>query len=135
MDEQVLETFAASLRRCTAHPDFEERFYEIFLASSPKVAERFKTTDFRRQKRALRASFHTMLLAAYDGEKGPKKHLGGLAERHSSRGLNIGSELYDYWLDSLLTAVKEFDGEHTPEIADAWEQVMGVGIKYLLSRY
>ena len=51
---------------------FTERFYEIFLASSPKVAEKFSTTDFRKQKRALRASFHAMLSAVYDGESGPE---------------------------------------------------------------
>jgi hemoglobin-like flavoprotein len=135
MDKQILSTFTESLRRCTAGSDFEERFYEIFLASSPKVAERFSKTDFRKQKRALRASFHAMLSAAYDGESGPEKHLGELAERHSSRELNIGAELYDYWLDSLLATVKEFDGEYTPEVEDAWEQVMDVGIRYLLSRY
>ena len=61
MDEQVVSAFTGSLERCTAKPDFEERFYEIFLASSPKVAEKFATTDFGKQKRALRASFHTML--------------------------------------------------------------------------
>jgi hypothetical protein len=83
MDQQVISTFAGSLERCTAKPDFEERFYEIFLASSPKIAEKFATTDFRKQKLALRASFHTMLQAVSDGESGLEKHLGELADRHS----------------------------------------------------
>jgi hemoglobin-like flavoprotein len=76
-----------------------------------------------------------MLSAAYDGESGLEKHLGELAERHSSRDLNIGAEFYDYWLDSLLATVKEFDPEYAPEVEDAWERVMGVGIRFLLSRY
>ena len=135
MDEQVLSTFSDSLERCTAKPDFEERFYEIFLASSPKVTEKFATTDFRKQKLALRASFHTMLLAVRDGESGLEKHLGELAERHSRRQLNIGSELYDYWLDSLLATVRQFDSEYSPDVEKAWERMMGVGIEYLLSRY
>ena len=135
MDQQIISTFAASLLRCTAKPDFEERFYEIFLASSPKIAEKFAMTDFQKQKFALRASFHTMLLAASDGESGPEKHLGELAERHSRRQLDIGAELYDYWLDSLLTTVRQFDTEYGPDVEEAWEKVMGVGIQYLLSRY
>ncbi len=135
MDEQVITTFASSLERCTAKPNFEERFYENFLASSPKIAEKFAATDFRRQQVALRASFHTMLLAVTDGESGPEKYLGELAERHSSRQLDIGSELYDYWLDSLLATVRQFDSEYGPEVEDAWEKVMGIGIRYLLKRY
>jgi hemoglobin-like flavoprotein len=58
-----------------------------------------------------------------------------LAERHSSRQLSIGSELYDLWLDSLLAAVQECDPETSSEVEAAWEAVMMVGIGYLLSRY
>ncbi len=135
MDERILETFDDSLQRCNAKRGFENRFYEIFLASSPKVAEKFANTDFVRQKRALRASLHTILLAVGDQENGPDKYLRDLAEQHSSRELDIGAELYDYWLDSLLRAVEEYDPEYGPEVKDAWEQVMMVGVSYLLSRY
>ena len=133
--EKTRVVFGDSLGRCTANPAFEERFYELFLASSPKVAEKFATTDFVRQRRALRASLHTMLLAVTDSADQLDKHLGPLAERHSSRDLDIGAELYDYWLDSLLTTVRECDPAYSPEVRDAWKQVMSVGIAYLLSRY
>ena len=112
-----------------------DRFYDIFLASSPKVKEKFAKTDFVRQKAALKASLNAMLLAAKDEKAGPPQYLPELAERHSSRELNIGAELYDYWLDSLLAAVKECDPESGPEVEGAWERVMMVGIGYLLSRY
>ena len=135
MDEKTLRTFEDSLHRCTRTARFEDRFYELFLASSPKVAEKFAGTDFVRQKRALRASLHTMLLVAGDGDNGPDKHLRDLADRHSQKQLGIGAELYDYWLDSLLDTVKECDPKHTPEVADAWERVMMIGIGYLLSHY
>lgn len=128
-------TFEESLGRCNAKTGFLDRFYEIFLASSPKVKEKFAQTDFVRQRRALRASIDAMLLAATDGDKGPDKYLGELAERHSSRQLDIGAEMYDLWLDSLLSAVKEYDPKYSPEIHDAWEKIMMVGISYLLSRY
>lgn len=135
MNKHVIDTFAGSLHRCTRTPEFEKRFYEIFLASSPKVAEKFAQTDFERQERALRASLHTMLSVLHDGESGPATHLSELAERHSRRQLNIGAELYDLWLDSLLAAVKEFDSHYGSKVEDAWEQVMMVGIRYLLSHY
>jgi hemoglobin-like flavoprotein len=135
MDKGVLDTFEASLQRCSATPGFLDSFYERFLASSPKVREKFANTDFARQKRALQASLHMMLLAARDEEKGPSGYLDELAVRHSRQQLSIGSELYDYWLDSLIDTVHVCDPRFTPEIEQAWEKVMMVGIKYLLSRY
>lgn len=134
IDERTLQTFGDSLKRCNGSPAFVDRFYQIFLASSPKVKAKFAQTDFTRQKMALRASLDAMLLAAKD-QANPQRYLHDLAERHSSRQLNIGSELYDLWLDSLLAAVKEFDPQNSPEIQAAWERVMMVGISYLLSRY
>lgn len=135
MNETTLTIFGDSLGRCTANPGFEERFYEVFLASSPKVAAKFANTDFIHQRRALRASLHTMLLAVTEGKEGLDKQLGVLAERHSASDLDIGAELYDYWLDSLLITVQEFDPEISPDVQAAWEDVMSVGIGYLLSRY
>ena len=135
VDAGTLKTFDASLARCNQNPAFLDRFYDIFLASSPKVKEKFARTDFVKQKAALRASLHSMLLAAQDDHKGPERQLYDLAERHSSRQLDVGAELYDLWLDSLLAAVKESDPQFNPQIHDAWERVMMVGISYLLKRY
>jgi len=135
MDERILKIIDDSLARCNANPAFLDRFYETFLASSPKVREKFAHTDFTRQKRALRASLYAMLLAASDEGKGPERYLRELAESHSSRKLSIGAEFYDLWLDSLLATVKELDPEYSPEVEKAWERVMMVGIDYLLSHY
>ncbi len=135
MDENALKTFDESLLRCNANPQFLDRFYETFLASSPKVREKFAHTDFVRQKRALRASLHLMLLAAEDEAKGPEQYLRDLAELHSSRKLGIGAEYYDLWLDSLLATVRECDPQCNAEVEQAWEKIMMVGISYLLSHY
>lgn len=135
MDETTLAVFDASLERCNAKPGFLDLFYEKFLTSSPKVKEKFSSTDFVRQKSALRASFNLMLLAARDEEEGPDRHLKDLAARHSKRDLNIGSEFYDLWLDSLLTTVKEWDPEFDPKIEAAWESVMTIGISYMMANF
>ena len=135
MDEKTLKTFDESLRRCNATPEFLDRFYERFLASSPKVRDKFALTDFVRQKRALEASLHYMLLAAQDEEKGPEKYLKSLADLHNRKQYNIGSEFYDLWLDSLLATVRECDPNFGPVVEEAWESVMMVGIRYMLSRY
>lgn len=130
-----METFDDSLRRCTSQKRFFDSFYERFLASSPRVREKFANTDFVRQKRALKASLHLILMAARDGDKGPDFYLREVADRHSGAQLGIGAELYDLWLDSLLATVREHDPEFGPEVESAWEEVMAIGIRYLCSRY
>lgn len=135
MEQKILEALDRSLERCTSRPGFFDRFYEKFLASSPKVREKFTNTDFVHQKRALKASLQMILLAAEDPEKGPARYLSEIAEQHSARDLDIGAELYDLWLDSLLTTVREVDPLWSPEVEQAWEGVMTVGIAYLVSRY
>ena len=134
-EPDVLKIFDDSLRRCSSTPRFFDRFYEIFIASSPKVREKFTHTDFVRQKRALNASLHLILLVAQDPERDASRYLGEVAERHSSRQLGIGAEFYDLWLDSLLATVRELDPEFGPGVEQAWEDAMGIGISFLCSRY
>jgi hemoglobin-like flavoprotein len=136
MDAAALELVDQSLQRCfAAGPRFLDLFYDKFLASSPRVREKFARTDFVRQKRALRASLWMILVAAEDEKHGPERYLRYLAELHGARQLGVGAELYDLWLDSLLATVAECDPEHTPKIREAWEQVMMLGIHYMCTRF
>jgi hemoglobin-like flavoprotein len=135
MDESFLEVVDQSLQRCTTQPQFLDLFYRKFLAASPKVREKFETTDFRHQKRALRASLHLMLIAAQEEEKGPERYLRDLAHLHGAQGFDIGAELYDLWLDCLLETVAETDPQFEQGVRDAWERVMMVGIRYMCTRY
>jgi hemoglobin-like flavoprotein len=135
MEERLLDIVDSSLQRCIGNPRFLDRFYERFLASSPKVKERFERTDFVKQKRALRGSLWMMLLAAANEAEGPDRYLRYLADLHSARQLDIGAELYDLWLDCLLETLAECDPAYSPELRAAWEQVMMVGIHYLCTRY
>jgi hemoglobin-like flavoprotein len=135
MDPTTLDIFEKSLRRCDALPYFLDVFYTKFLDSSPEVSEKFAGTDFVRQKRALRASLHHLLLAAQNEERGPDAYLGDVAARHGAGQLAIGAHLYDFWLDALLATVKECDPEYGVEVEKAWEDVMMVGIRYLCGNY
>lgn len=135
MDQQTLDIFEGSLGRCLSHERFLDLFYEKFLGSSPKVREKFAQTDFTHQKRALKASLHMILLAAEDPEKGPARYLEDIARRHGASDLDVGAELYDLWLDSLLETVEECDRDYRPAVRTAWEEVMMVGIRYICERY
>ena len=98
------------------------------------MREKFANTDFAHQKRAVLASLDLILLAAKAPEDADR-HLREVAERHSSAQLAVGAELYDLWLDSLLDTVREVDPAFGPDVEEAWEDVMAVGIRYLVSRY
>jgi hemoglobin-like flavoprotein len=135
MDAQALKVVNNSLDRCLTSPAFLDRFYEIFLASSPKVREKFARTNFTRQKRALQASLYAVLSFLESGAAEPDAYLREVADVHGHAHLGIGAELYDLWLDSLLAAVQEFDPQVSPEVLAAWEAAMQVGIHYFLSRY
>lgn len=135
MSPTALELFEESLARCGRSRDFLDRFYERFMSSSPRVREKFAKTDFAHQKRALRASFHMLLLFA---EEEPSdavyEFMDHLAERHADGELDIDTELYDLWFRSLLETVREHDPEFDPAIEEAWERVMAPGIEYLVNR-
>ncbi len=134
MKRKILEIYDESLRRCNANPAFLDRFYDRFMRASPEVRVKFRNTDFVRQKRALRASLHMMVLAAED-EFGPSRYLFDLARRHGRAQLDIGAALYDYWLDSLIATVRECDPECDAEVEAAWDQVMSAGIAFMVSHY
>lgn len=135
MNGTTVEIYRDSLRRCSGKEGFLDRFYVKFLSSSPLVRKKFEGTDFVRQKRVLRASLDMMAQAVEDRERGPEHYLQDLAARHSRVQLDIGSALYDFWLDALLSTVSEFDPEFGPDVESAWEDVMSFGIRYLLSQY
>ena len=124
---RVFRGAAANERRC--------RLYGLSWTTDIEVAGKFAGTDFVRQKRALKASFHHLLLVAYDRKQTPDAYLSDVAARHGSGQLEIGASLYDFWLDSLLETVKACDPEWSREVDHAWEAVMMVGIHYLCQSY
>jgi hemoglobin-like flavoprotein len=129
-----LRIFNESLDRCLSQPEFLSRFYEILLASSEEIGRKFKHTDFKRQKEALKTALYVLLFAHEWSLKGDA-YLRGLARRHSRQDLDVRPELYDLWLDCLIETVSEFDPFFEESIADSWRIVLGPGIKFMKSAY
>lgn len=115
-------------------PGFLNRFYEIFIASSLEVAQKFQKTDFQHQVRALKASLCFLMMAS-SGASEAMQHLNEMAKLHDRHHLDIRPELYDLWLTCLLEAVREYDDQFDPETELAWRRVLGFGIEYMKSRY
>lgn len=131
------ELFNDSFERCmqnTRAPGFLDRFYEIFIASSLEVAQKFLKTDFPQQVRALKASLCFLMMAS-GGDPESVAHLEEMAQLHDRKHLNIRPELYDLWLTCLLEAVREYDELFDPETEMAWRRVLGFGIEFMKARY
>jgi len=123
-----------SYRRCHADPRFLDLFYERFLSSSEKVAEKFAGTDFARQKKALNMSLHMMMLSC-QGDDTADSYLQYIAERHGHGDLDIEPALYGLWLNSLIDSVREVDTEFDVDVETAWRETMRHGIDFMISRY
>jgi hemoglobin-like flavoprotein len=129
-----VEVFNDSLERCTSTRRFLDRFYELFVSSSPEVAAKFANTNLRVQKASVKVSLY-MIMASIQQKPEGQVHLERIAARHSRAALDIGPHLYEQWLDCLIQAVREYDPDFRDETEQAWRRVMGVGIEFLKSRY
>jgi hemoglobin-like flavoprotein len=130
------EVFRTSLKRCLASRDFLHDFYEMFMASSEEVREKFRNTDFPRQARVLADSLFLMAVASDSRDDAIAwKELGRLAELHSRTGLDVQPELYDGWLECLIDAARRHDPAFSVEVEDAWRQALASGIEHLRSAY
>ena len=127
--------FNDSLARCLRDGQFFQRFYELFLASSPEVSEKFRGTDFRRQRRMLQTSFYMLVEYMALGWPECEAYLERIAAAHGKYGRDISPHLYDLWLECLLKAVRESDDRCSTEVEAAWRYVMGAGISFIKVRY
>jgi len=126
--------FKHSLHKCEENEKFLTRFYEHFLTTSPRVAEKFADTDFERQKDALRLSLRMMAMASVESDAADL-YLEYIAKRHNRHHWNIEPDLYELWLDALIDTVREFDDEFDAEVEQAWRSVLRYGIDYMSSHY
>jgi hemoglobin-like flavoprotein len=135
MEHTDIEIFNDSLARCLRGERFFQRFYELFLASSPEVHAKFEHTDFRKQRRMLQSSFYMLVEYVALGWPECQAYLERIAAAHGKYGRDIPPHLYDLWLDCLLRAVRECDEQYSQEVDGAWRFMMGAGITFLKLRY
>jgi hemoglobin-like flavoprotein len=125
---QQVELASASYVRCQKAPEFFRAFYNRFLARDPAVAPYFATTSFDKQEKLLQHGLSMLLIVA---RRSNPNLLNRLVDRHGPRGLNIPSNLYPVFLDSLLETVQEFDSACDPAVLQAWRVSLKPGIALL----
>ena len=129
---KAVDRVMQSYGRCCASQGFFDTFYQIFLASSPSVREKFANTEMVGQKQLLRQGIMNLVLYARGM---PDTKLRALGDSHARGGLDIRPELYALWLDSLLLAIAQHDKDLNEEGRAAWREVMSKGITVIQSMY
>jgi hemoglobin-like flavoprotein len=122
--------FQASIERTLGNfrynEDFITRFYELFLARSPRIAEMFANTNMSAQRTMLHDSL--LYMVEFSRTKVISEEIRHLARVHGRSGLDIDPALYDVWLDSLVLAASGMDPAFSPEVELAWRLVLTPGI-------
>jgi hemoglobin-like flavoprotein len=131
VSREIVQRTRDSLSRCIGCGTFTQRFYELFVESSPEVAELFRDTDLERQKRMLRDSLYVMLVAA-GTTKGPAHdEVMRLAKLH--RQLGVKDDMFKLWLDALIKAAREHDVHFSDELEEDWRSALSGPIETMKS--
>ncbi len=130
----VYQEVKESFKRCGESEGFYDTFYDVFLGKSPEIPALFAKTDFKKQKRLLRATISIMAQQQMD-DAATQRALKKIGEMHNRNALNIRPELYKLWLESLCETVKIHDPQWTKEIEFRWHQKMQEGIEFIISMY
>jgi hemoglobin-like flavoprotein len=114
-----------SYGRCLRSRGFIERFYEILLASDPRIPPLFEKTDFQKQHMALRRGI-SLAISWAAGDGMAQRPVEEMIRVHARMGrAPVFPALHDHWLESLLQAVRERDDQLTPELEARWREAMG----------
>ena len=120
------EDLQQSYGRCLRDKQFIERFYQTFLASSPAIPPMFQTTDFNKQRMALRRGISVAILHAA-GSGLSRRTTEQMADVHACHGrAPVDPALYPYWIDSMLKVIEATDEEADAALMQRWRQAMGV---------
>ncbi|MGC8119642.1 globin domain-containing protein [Marinobacter sp. VGCF2001] len=121
-----------SYGRCCRKDDFFVDFYDFFMSSSEAIKNRFLNTDMTAQRHLLRNGVMQIILAARGMSD---RKLRDLGESHSRHKLDIKPEWYDFWEEALLKTVRLHDPDFTPELRQAWREVLKPGIDLIRGAY
>ncbi|PCH64426.1 MAG: globin [Gammaproteobacteria bacterium] len=131
MDCQDMRT---SLGRAITHGDLFGRFYDIFLQSNSKLKMMFTNTDLDAQKALLRQGVNLALLFA-EGKSIGKSAMNRLRHSHSKPNIGVEPSLYQYWLESFIKALAEFDPDFDGNLEKKWRQALSAAINHISGGY
>jgi len=134
MTSAIVDEVKKSLGRCLHQGDVFETFYHIFLRQDSRISERFANTDWEEQKRLLRHGMNNVI-AFHDGSYTAQSALERIRYTHGRDRLNIPPALYDFWIESMIEAVREFDPELDSQLEESWRQLLREGSDFVKAGY
>lgn len=108
---------------------FFSLFYELFIASSPAVAEMFREIDLSKQKLMLQRSLY--LAMDFASTRIETEAIKKYADVHGPSQLDVPANMYVLWLEALIKAVKSHDPRFNADIELAWKLVLSPLILYM----
>lgn len=134
MEKTVIDAVKQSYGRALANKGLMTSFYKKFMASNPAIARKFAGTDLEKQKEVLKMSLSMAILFPQDNVIA-KHSMAKVRETHCQSKLNISPELYDNWLNSLVSVIEESDPEFTSELEQQWRDVLNHTINFIKEGY
>ncbi len=109
---------------------FYELLFDKFVGSSLLVKEAFKNTNMHKQREMVEEAF--IHLVDFSADKKADTYLVELAEMHTK--LHIHDELFELFIESLLSTLEECDPRFTEEHAMAWRVMLSPGVEFMKHR-
>lgn len=134
MKTEQIDKVRASYGRCLQNNRFMDKFYERFLNSNPEIKVRFQNTDFGKQKQLLSHGLNMMIMFT-KGNKIAETVVNRIRDSHNSNNMDIRLDLYRFWKNSLIQTIKECDTLIDNDTVIAWNEVLQIGIDYIVSGY
>jgi len=119
-----------SYGRAISKRQFLDRFYELFMSSSPIVARKLASTNIAKQQELLSQAVNMVILFP-QGNKIARNALNRIRESHNRDGLDIKPAYYQFWVDSLIVALSENDPDFNDELELAWRTVVQEAIDFI----
>jgi hypothetical protein len=107
-DEDILHEVNQSLNRCFQHGSFFDK-----LCSNLKIANVPAPAFLGHQPKLLKEDLVRLLMSTAEIETATEP----------SR-LNVAPPLAKFWIDALMTTVRDFDDKFTPELERKWRIVL-----------
>jgi hemoglobin-like flavoprotein len=95
------------------------------METSPETRALFEMVNMNRQAEMLAASLD-LIAKAGAGEGSADVHVDALGQFHARLG--VPARMYDQWLACLVETAAACDPAFSPEVAQAWREVLGRGI-------
>ncbi len=129
-----IETVRTSFTRCCAKDDFIDTFYHQLAFAAPQTGPMFANTDMEKQDALVRSGIEHLIefAAGQDGVIGRIRELGVI---HDRQNLDIPPELYPFWIDAMVLAVRECDDQFDEDLGKAWRAVLQPGIDLMTLIY